>query len=155
MPSELQNITLPKKRPDQNILNKGPKLYTVIKNCWSPHFAEAEVWAQRKWKLTSLETAVLRLSDLCVRGREKGQMANLYMCPTGRLVKGSLAQRDCSMKASPCQRCCMTFIQKENVALALNSLMILFKVLALATCPISVITLFWLLWRNNCNYLNR
>lgn len=70
------------------------------------------------------------------------------------LVKRSLAQWVCSMKAPPCQKCCMTFIQKENVALALNSLMILFKVLPPATSPISAITLFWLLWLNNCNYLN-
>lgn len=46
------------------------------------------------------------------------------------------------MKAPTGQRCRATFIQKENVALALNSLTMLFKVSPPATCPISAITLF-------------
>lgn len=114
----------------------------LIKLCWSPHSAKLRGEEERvngSWK------RVLWLSNHCVQWREKDQMIILYTCPIGTLVKGSLAQWICSMKAPPSQKCCMTFIQKENVALNLNSLMIHFKVLLLAIFSINVITLFWLL----------
>lgn len=68
-----------------------------------------------------------------VFSEEKDQMIILYICPIGMLVKGSLAQWICSMKALPSQKCCMTFIQN------LNSFMIHFKA---AIFLINVITLF-------------
>lgn len=86
--------------------------------------------------------AVPCLPNLCARGRAMGQTDNSHPRPTVAPVGGTLAQQDRPTKAPPGQRCRVTFIQKENVALALNTLTMLFKVLPPATCPISAITLF-------------
>lgn len=119
----------------------GPRLYSD-KLWWPPDSVKLRCEEGRvngSWK------RVLWLSNPCVQWREKDQMIILYTCHIGTLVKGNLAQWTCSMKALPSQKCCMTFIQKENVALNLNSLMIHFKVLLLAIFSINVIAFFWLL----------